>query len=894
MEDEQLTKKLQKLEKKWQRQWRQQGIFEAEDSQDSRDNYYALDMYPYPSGNMHMGHVRNYSLGDANARFRRMQGYNVLYPMGFDSFGLPAENAAIEKGENPAEWTESNIKDLKQQMQRLGFSFDWSRELASHHEDYYRWNQWLFLQFYQRDLAYKDRAEVNWCPHCKTVLANEQVVDGQCERCDTLVDKKKRNQWFYKITEYSDELLDELENLEWPDKVKKMQRDWINRSEGTEVIFDIEGREESLKVFTTRPDTLYGCTFMALAPEHPLAEELAEKDEEIGRFVREIKRLANRDRKGKRGIDTGLKAINPVNNKEVPIYIAEFVLMEYGTGAIMAVPAHDQRDFDFAQEHGIDIMQVIEPENKNEGEELDEAYEGEGSLVNSGPFSGLDSQQAREEITDKLKEGGKAERTTNYRLKDWNISRQRYWGTPIPIIYCDNCGTVPVPEEDLPVKLPKREIKIDVEGSPLEHVEEFVHVKCPQCGADAKRETDTLDTFVDSSWYFLRFCSPDCEQAPFDKEKAEQWMPVDQYTGGIEHAILHLLYARFFTKVLNDLDMSPVREPFHKLLNQGMVLLEGKKMSKSKGNIVTPAEVIDNYGADVGRLFILSRSSPDKELDWTDEGVQATYELIRNLYNLVDEHQDLLDQETTESKLSLIDRYFLSLTHQTVRQVTADMDSMRYNDAAAQLKQLLSSAYRYLDEAPASEAKGQVLSEMVHKLVLLFAPIIPHLCEELWQKLGHQGLIAEADWPQVGTDKIDKEAEAAWKLVEQVASDVREIKKITGIEQPDTIKIIVAAPWRFELHQRVVAGEELSEIMQDDKFREKGDEVASYYQDLAKEYHLPDLVLDSKGEFRALQEMAHYLQEKINGEIVVDKESNSEESKASKARPQKPAIVLES
>lgn len=893
MNDEDLTERLKEIEKKWQRRWRQQQVFVAKSGQEAQDNYYALDMYPYPSGSMHMGHVRNYSLGDANARFRRMRGYNVLYPMGFDSFGLPAENAAIDKGENPAAWTESNIEDLKQQMQRLGFSFDWSRELASHREDYYRWNQWLFLKFYQRGLAYKDEAEVNWCPHCKTVLANEQVVDGQCERCDSLVEKKKREQWFYKITEYSDELLDELKNLDWPDKVKKMQRDWINRSEGTEVVFDIKDRDESLKVFTTRPDTLYGCTFMALAPEHPLAEELAEGDQEISQFAQEIKRLSNRDRQGKRGLETELKAINPVNGEELPIYIAEFVLMEYGTGAIMAVPAHDQRDFDFAQEHGIEIRQVIRPEDDEDEQELEKAYEGEGVLTSSQEFSGLDSARAREEITDKLKEEGKARRTTNYRLKDWNISRQRYWGTPIPIIYCDNCGTVPVPREDLPVELPKREIEIDVEGSPLEHVEDFVNVECPQCGADAKRETDTLDTFVDSSWYFLRFCSPNYEQAPFDRNKAEQWMPVDQYTGGIEHAVLHLLYARFFTKVLNDIDLAPVREPFHKLLNQGMVLLNGEKMSKSRGNVVTPGEVIDSYGADVGRLFILARSSPEKELDWTDEGVKATYELIRNLYNLVEDNKEKLTQAPDRAGGNLIDRYFLSLTHQTVRQVTNQMKDMRYHDAVSQLKQLLSAAYRYLDEAPQSPIKDQVLTEIADKLVLLFAPLIPHLCEELWQELGHDQLIAESDWPEAEKDKIDEKAEAAWELADQISSDVREIKKITGIDSPETIKIIVAAPWRFQLHRQVEADKELSEIMQEERFRQRGEQVASYYQDLAEEYHLSSLILGAEEQLQALREMSDYLQEKLGGKVVIEEEEASQEDKAGKARPQKPAIVLE-
>ncbi len=877
------------IEKKWQKKWEEAEIFLAGKNRPG-EKFYALDMYPYPSGSVHMGHVRNYALGDVNARFRRMQGYNVLYPIGFDSFGLPAENAAIKRGKNPREWTESNIQSIKKQMKRLGFSFDWSREIASHRESYYKWDQWIFLQFYKKKLVYKDREEVNWCPRCKTVLANEQVVNNQCERCDTEIEKKKKEQWFFKTTEYADELLDCLDSLEWLKKVKKMQEDWIGKSHGIEIVFDLVGREGSLDVFTTRPDTLHGCTFMALAPEHPLSEELAEENEEIRNFVKEIKKLQEREREGKRGIDTGLKAVNPINGKEIPIYIAEFVLMEYGTGAIMAVPAHDQRDFEFAEKHGIDITKVIEPEEGTE--KLDCAYTGEGTLVNSGEFDGLNSETAREKIGKRLKEEDKAKERTNYRLKDWNVSRQRYWGCPIPIIYCDDCGEVPVPEEKLPVKLPEEDVDIDVEGSPLEHVEEFVEVECPECGGEARRETDTFDTFVDSAWYFLRFCSPSYDEGPFNEENVDFWMPVDQYTGGIEHAVLHLLYARFFTKAMADLDLLEFREPFKRLLNQGMVLLDGEKMSKSKGNIKRPDEIVENHGADVGRFFILSKSSPDKEINWTDEGVEAASETIEKFRCFFEDVEDVISEETSDAAESIRDRYYLSVLHREMREIEEDMENMEYHRATDKLEKILRNGARYLKSAPESDAKNRILKEYVEKLVLLFSPFTPHLAEELWDEMGKEGFVSTANWPEVDEEKIDEEAEAAIELLDRTVKDIEEIKEITGIEDPKEVKIIVAAPWKYKLYGKVLKGEELSDIMQDEDIRKRGDRAASYFQELNGKHELERLRLDSESEEEVLKEMSERVEEAVEAEVTVEREAESSENKANKARPEKPAIVL--
>ena len=601
------------IERKWQKRWEAEDAFKREEDP-NKEKYYMLEMFPYPSGNLHMGHVRNYSIGDVIARFKTMQGYNVIHPMGWDSFGLPAENAAIERGIHPDQWTRSNIDTMREQLKGLGFSYDWSREVATSSPEYYKWTQWLFLQFYKRGMAYKKKSSVNWCPSCETVLANEQVVNGGCERCSTEVTKKELEQWFFRITEYAQRLLDDIDKLQdWPEKVKIMQKNWIGRSEGAMVSFQIHGFDDKIEVFTTRPDTIYGVSSMVLAPEHPLVIKLVEGteyEEPVKEFRKRMEHLSEITRTStdaeKEGLLIGRYVINPMNGKEVPLFIANYVLMDYGTGAVMGVPAHDQRDFEFATKYDLPIVPVIKPRDETiDLDNLDQAFEAEGIMINSGPFDGLDSKEGISKVIEYMEAKGIGEGKVNFRLRDWLISRQRYWGAPIPIMYCDKCGMVPVPEEDLPVLLPT-DVKFSGKGnSPLATSESFVHATCPKCDGSARREVDTMDTFVCSSFYFLRFTDPNNHDHPFTMDKTRYWMPVDQYVGGVEHAILHLLYARFFIKVLYDMGLAPVEEPFSRLLTQGMVLKDGAKMSKSKGNTVSPEEIVAKYGADTARLFIL-------------------------------------------------------------------------------------------------------------------------------------------------------------------------------------------------------------------------------------------------------------------------------------------------
>ncbi|MCX8034160.1 MAG: leucine--tRNA ligase, partial [Thermodesulfovibrio sp.] len=633
------------IEKKWQDEWLKNKVFEV-DEDPSKPKFYCLEMFPYPSGKIHMGHVRNYVIGDVIARYKRMKGFQVLHPMGWDAFGLPAENAAIKHGVHPAKWTYENIEYMKHQLIKLGLSYDWRREVTTCSPEYYKWNQWIFLKLYEKGLAYRKSSFVNWCPSCATVLANEQVIDGACWRCESQVEQKELEQWFLKITAYAEELLQDCDKLTgWPEKVLTMQRNWIGKSEGVEVDFPIEGMDEVLRIYTTRPDTIFGVTFMCISPEHPLAEKLCDDKDALKKIIR-----LQREPEVKEGVFTGKYAINPLNKEKIPVWIANFVLMEYGTGAIMSVPAHDQRDFEFAMKYGIPIKVVIKPEDREFYEPLKEAYEYEGIMVNSGEFSGLPSTEGKKAVADYIEKKGLGKKTINYRLRDWGISRQRYWGTPIPIIYCDKCGIVPVPEKDLPVILPEN-INLTGKGeSPLKYVDDFYKTKCPLCSGSARRETDTMDTFVDSSWYFVRYCSLQNEEA-FHGEKIKYWMPVDQYIGGIEHAVLHLLYARFFTKVLRDLGIVPFDEPFERLLTQGMVCMESyrcpqhdwlfpkevkdgkcincgsvvtvgrvEKMSKSKKNIVDPDEMIEQYGTDTVRVFTLFAAPPEKDLEWSSQG----------------------------------------------------------------------------------------------------------------------------------------------------------------------------------------------------------------------------------------------------------------------------------
>lgn len=742
------------IEPKWQDKWEKSNIYQVDEDK-SKEKYYVLEMFPYPSGNLHMGHVRNYSIGDVVARFKKMQGYNVLHPMGWDAFGLPAENAAIKHEIPPAEWTWQNIKTMREQLKSMGISYDWDREIATCHKDYYKWTQWLFLQLFHNGLAYKKYAQVNWCPSCATVLANEQVVDDGCERCGTEVIKKNLEQWFFRITKYADRLLDDLDKLPgWPEKVKLMQKNWIGRSEGAEVKFKTEKGHE-LNIFTTRPDTLFGVTYMVLAPEHPLVDELTkgtDKEKEVKEFVKRISKVKATDRVSdeseKEGVFTGAYAINPMNNERIPIWIANYVLMDYGTGAIMAVPAHDQRDFEFARKYNIPVKVVIRPKDQElDGQTMEEAYTGEGFMVNSGSFNGLSVADGIAKVSDYLEQNNLGTKQVNYRLRDWLISRQRYWGAPIPIVYCDECGTVPVPEEDLPVLLPdQRDFKS--RKSPLTDPA-FYETTCPTCGKKAKRDTDTMDTFVCSSWYFLRYASPKDDEYAFKKDKVNYWMNVDQYIGGVEHAILHLMYARFITKVFHDLGLVSATEPFQNLLTQGMVLKDGGKMSKSKGNVVSPEEIISKYGADTARLFILFAAPPERDLEWSDQGVEGCYRFLNRIWRLVYAYHNHLDN--VEENYTLENKHDKELAYSlnmTIKKVTEDVAGrFNFNTAISSIMELVNAIYHYKDNVNFTEQNLSLVKDAFVKLTLILAPFAPHLTEELWNVLGKQGSVHNQEWP---------------------------------------------------------------------------------------------------------------------------------------------------
>ena len=750
------------LEPRWQAFWAQNDFFKTEIDK-SREKYYVLEMFPYPSGKLHMGHMRVYSIGDVLARFLKMRGFNVLHPMGWDAFGLPAENAAIQHGADPSEWTAANIAAMKEQQNALGLSYDWDREVTTCSPEYYRWNQWLFLLFYKNGLVYKKKATVNWCPSCNTVLANEQVVDGGCWRCGSEVSLDELEQWFLKITDYADRLLDDLKLLEgWPERVKIMQENWIGRSTGTDIVFTVKETGDELRVFTTRPDTLFGVTYMVLAPEHPLLDKLIAGDpqeKEVKEFVRQMRRESEITRVSaeteKVGLFTGAHAINPANGEVIPILVGNYVLMSYGTGAVMGVPSHDQRDFLFAQEYNLDIRVVVNSPDKDlTAAPLTEAYEGSGVLVNSGKFNGIPSEDAIKAITDWLVEQGKGSYRVRYRLRDWLISRQRYWGTPIPIIYCDNCGPTAVPEEDLPVMLP---VGLSLTGrrSPLVESADFLHAKCPRCGVEARRETDTMDTFFCSSWYFMRYTDPKQDKAPFSKEKIDYWLPVDQYIGGIEHAVLHLLYSRFFTKFLYDQGLVKFQEPFLRLLAQGMVYKDGAKMSKSKGNVVTPDEIIDRYGADTGRLFILFASPPEKDLDWSDRGVEGCHRFLRRVWRLLIQNLDLFVGEANKAtdKLPPLEQEEKELQramHAAIKKITADIEErFNFNTAISAIMELVNAAYSYFNEASAErrEKFSPLLCRVLETITILLAPFAPHISEELWHRCGHEESVHLQKWP---------------------------------------------------------------------------------------------------------------------------------------------------
>jgi len=746
----------QELETRWQQAWHNDRLFKVTEDA-AKPKYYLLEMFPYPSGRIHMGHVRNYTIGDVMARYKRMQGFNVLHPMGFDAFGMPAENAAIARNVHPGKWTYENIENMKVQLKRLGLSYDWDREIATCHPEYYRWEQLFFIQMFEKGLVYRSRGFLNWCESCNTVLANEQVEDGKCWRCDNQVILKEHDQWYFKITAYAQELLDDIEKLKdgWPERVLTMQKNWIGRSEGALIRFKLEDSDKEIEVFTTRPDTLFGATFMSIAPEHPLVKELAKGTEQeaaindfVAKTLKDDKIARTSDSYEKQGVFTGKYCINPVTGFKMPIFAANFVLYDYGTGAVMAVPTHDQRDFEFATKYGLEKIVVIQPE----GETLDAAtmtaaYVEEGTMVNSGQFDGLKNVEAKKAITNFLAASGQGQGTVNFRLRDWGISRQRYWGTPIPMINCPSCGIVAEKAENLPVRLPEN-VEITGSGqSPIAKCAEFVNTTCPVCGGPAKRETDTFDTFVESSWYFLRYCCPRTTDAPFDKNAIKYWMGVDQYIGGIEHAILHLLYSRFFTKVLRDLGYIDLDEPFINLLTQGMVIKDGAKMSKSKGNVVDPEEMIARYGADATRLFCLFAAPPEKDMDWNDKGIEGSYRFLNRLWYLADEIIEVPQSFTSEGDAKVAGDIRRKL-HQTIRKVTEDVDKrFRFNTAIAAMMELINEIYKVKDNLGGS-LEAAAVREAVEALVVMLAPFVPHMADELWKRLGHSGMLLDQPWPK--------------------------------------------------------------------------------------------------------------------------------------------------
>ncbi|RLG13644.1 MAG: leucine--tRNA ligase [Candidatus Nanohalarchaeota archaeon] len=1070
---------FKQIELKWQTRWKKDKIFKSVPDK-KKKKYYCLEMFPYPSGKLHMGHVRNYSIGDCLARYKRMSGFNVLYPMGYDSLGLPAENAAIKNKSHPKIWTQKCIKMMKEQQEQMGFSYDWSREVDTYRSEYYKWNQWIFLKLYEKGLAYKKEAPINWCPGCATVLANEQVEDGKCWRCKSIIVEKNISQWFFKITDYVDELLADIDKLEeWPEKVKIMQKNWIGKSKGTEIEFEVVGSGTRISTFTTRPDTVYGITYLVLAPEHPAVIELTKNtayEKKVNDYIKKAKKLSTIDRtdatKEKTGVFTGRYFINPVNGDKCPLYIADYALMSYGTGAVMAVPSHDQRDFDFAKKYNLPLKAVIASKKKklaiiihgfegqaesiffpwtkkkleeqgyevvledmpdsyhpkmekwmaflekyknkidedtiiighslggfvapyfagklektinalyliapasqmldfnkyrkewkgdidclekiinhkiewkkvkkntgkitvylsdndkwipfieskkffqNAGiacksmhnrnhflssefpelleEIFDKAYTDPGIMINSGKFNGMDNETAKQKITDYLIKKKCGKRTVNYKLRDWLISRQRYWGTPIPIIYCNKCGIVPVPEKDLPVKLPKN-AKFTGKGNPLDKAEDFVNTKCPKCGGNAKRETDTMDTFVDSSWYFFRYCNPKNNKLPFSKE-ARYWMPVDQYIGGIEHAILHLLYARFFTKALRDIGLTNVDEPFTRLLAQGMVNKDGVKMSKSLGNVVNPGDIIDKFGADTIRLFILSVALPEKELEWSDKGVYSSFKFLNKIYRIVENSKgNYAKAKITLENLDDATKFLLSKTHMTIKNVTSDIEEFKLSFAISKITSFAGEIAKYNANNPnPNRAQKAVLSNSIDALLQLLSPFTPHLSEECNEMLGNKFFVSIQKWPASNDKFIDKELIKKYDFIDSVIEDINEVKKIVR-EDIKKINLYIAPEWKYFAYNTAVDVEDKANLfavlMGNDKIKRHGKEAADYIKYMQK--NPPLKKADRSLEERILKSEVGYVSKCVKLEVnVLDSVDFEGNLKAGRALPGKPGIEL--
>ncbi|MEA2038003.1 MAG: leucine--tRNA ligase [Nanoarchaeota archaeon] len=879
------------IARKWQGEWEKAQIFEVVENS-KKKKWYTLEMYPYPSSSsLHMGHARNYCIGDALARFKRMQGFNVLYPMGYDSFGLPAENAAIKSKSHPKIFIDEAIKGFIKQQKALGLSYDWSRMIRSDDPNYYKWDQWIFLKMYEKGLVYKKKSFVNWCPKCNTVLANEQVHDGKCWRhTDTEVEAKELSQWFLKITNYADELLDDIDKLKgWSEDVKTMQNNWIGKSEGVEIFFKLDGSDKVLPTYTTRCDTIFSVTYIVIAPEHPLAGELVKgtsQEEEFNKAVKIISKQSIIERttpegKDKIGCFLGKFAINPANNEKIPVYIANFVLGEYGTGIVMA-DAHDQRDFEFAKKYNIPLKFVISHDGSPiNPDKAARAYLSDGVLYDSGEFSGMYNREALPLMADWLEKNKWGKKTFNYKLKDWLISRQRFWGCPIPMVKCEKCGIVPVPEADLPVKLPEDYKFTAGKGNPLDHCNDFVNTTCPKCNGGARRETDTMDTFVDSSWYFLRYCDPKNDELPFSPKKVDYWMPIDRYIGGREHATMHLIYFRFFTKFLRDIGLLKIDEPTLNLFNQGMLHKGGFVMSKSRGNVVTQEEIAKKYGIDTARLFLLFVASPDKDMEWSDEGIEGSFRFLNKFYNLITGKKIKKDiDEKEESKLN-----------KTLKEVTEYVENLILNKAIISLMQFTNWFSN----------RDSISNISAEKLVLMMSAFTPHICEELWSKLGNKPFCSLAKWPDYDENKIDVKLEAAEEVVNQTVSDVNNVLKLIKIEKPKKITLIIAPKWKYsfiELFKREIEKtrdvKALMSVCMGGELKKYGKDISRLIPALLKDASkIPTEVLTQEMEFENLIESKEFISKEFNCEVIVEKAEESKEDKAKNASPSKPAILIE-
>lgn len=862
------------IEEKWKKRWKKARIFEAKEGKAKK--YYVLEMYPYPSAvSTHVGHSRNYMIGDSFVRFMRMLGYNVLYPMGWDAFGQPSENAAIAMGIHPLKSVAQSIKTSKDQFDSLSLSYDWSREINTCEPEYYKWNQWLFLKLFESGLVYKKFAPGNWCPFCKTILSNEDAAGGKCWRCESEVIQKEIDQWFFKITEYVDRLLKDLEKIEWSDRLKTMQRNWIGKSYGIDLIFKIKDSNLELRTFTTRPDTYFGITFIVIAPENSMVEALtkdAKNKKEIEKFIEDSKKLSELQRimltKEKKGIFTGKYAINPITKDEIPIWIANYVVATYGTGVVIGVPTQDQRDFEFAKKYKLRLKNVINPPGKElKEEEMTEAYVEEGVMTNSGQFNGMKSSDAIKAMADFLVEKKCAKKVVNYKIRDWCISRQKYWGTPIPIVYCKKCGIVPVPEKDLPVILPLK-VKFGKKGAPpLATNKKFVNTKCPKCKGPAKRETDTMTTFVDSAWYFLRYTSPHYNKGPFDKEKVKYWLPVDQYIGGAEHAVGHLMYSRFITKFLKDKGYLDFNEPFLRLLNQGMVKKGGVKMSKSKGNVVDPRDVIKKHGVDALRTYLLFMAEPTKDVEWSDKEMIGVSNFLKKIVNIKE-----------KMKKAKGDRYIESVSQRKIEAVTSAMKRLQQNVAILELIDFANK----LSKHPSLDSYKALLK--------MLTPFAPHTTEELWESLGEKKMISIQKWPEPDESKISLKEEAGEEYISNVIKDVEEIKKLSRIEKPRKITIFVAPAWKHEVFDSIIQGIELKELIK--KYKDKEKEVANYYAKLQKKKPLEEKFLKGH-ELKHLELSKDFLEKELKTKLEIIPAEKSNHSKALIAEPEKPGILVE-